>query len=248
MYDRRYQVDKRKILSGSELKPLVFAVTSVAGLHHMRWSSVLVSCLPFLCGLNKESELRNATGRVPCVAKGMGASWRKQPRVPRYKKDKTKLDTAFSNSEAFCSVNYCTDEWGRAMFAQGYMASQIYTVAVRITRHRSVSSAPAVLKFILKCTKLYSCLKCSLIIAEWKILFLNFICISYNFGEAYNSVLLTNNSDLFILLKVFLANERHLLLPVSSPVQTRLFWWDSLRFMLLRNELVGTDKRNETEN
>lgn len=104
------------------------------------------------------------------------------------------------------------------------------------------------LKFILKCTKLYSCLKCSLIIAKRKILFLNFICLPYNFGEVYNIVLLTNNCDLFILLKVFLANETHLLLLVSSPMQTRLFWWDSVRFMLLRNELVGTDKRNETEN
>lgn len=103
------------------------------------------------------------------------------------------------------------------------MASQIYTVAIRITKHRNVSSAPAVLKFILKCTKLYSCLKCSLIIAKRKILFLNFICLPYNFGEVYNIVLLTNNCDLFILLKVFLANERHLLLLVSSPMQTRLF-------------------------
>lgn len=199
-------------------------MTSVAGLHRVCWSSVLVSCLPFLCSLNKDSALRNIAGRVPCVAKGMGASSREQPRVPRYKKDKMKVDIAFSNSEAFYSVNYCTDEWGHAMFAQDYVASRIYTVAVRITKHRSVSSAPAVLKFILKCTKLYSCLKCSLIIAKWKMLFLNLICISYNFGEVYNIVLLTSNCDLFILLKEFLANEGHSLLPVSSPVQTRLFW------------------------
>lgn len=185
---------------------------------------------------------------MSCVVKGMGTSWREQPRAPRYKKDQTRLDIAISNSEAFCLVNCCKDEQGHAVFAQDYMASQIYIVAVRITKYTSASSGPVVLKIILKYTKLSSCLKCSLIIAKLKILFLDFICVSYNSGEVYNIVLLINNCDLFILLEIFLANERHLLLPVSSPMQTRLFWWDSVQFMLLRNELVGTDKRNETEN
>lgn len=236
-----------KDVCGYDLKPSVSAMFLVSGIHHVHWSTVLVLCLPFLCSSDKESESRNVTGRVSCVAKRMGTSWREQPREPRYKRDKTKLDIDISNSEALCPGNCCIDEWGHAVFAQDYVASQIYTVAVRITKYTSVSSV-LVLKFILKYTELFSCLKCSLIIVKWKILFLDFFCASHNFGDVYNIVLLINNCDLFILLEMFLANERHLLLPVSSPMQTRLFWWDSVQFMLLRNELLGTDKRNETEN
>lgn len=110
------------------------------------------------------------------------------------------------------------------MFAQDYVASQIYTVAVRITKYTSVSSVPVV------CFEVYFEVHRTFFLSEvfldnnkMKNIVSGLFCPSHNFGEVYNIVLLINNCDLFILLEMFLANERHLLLPVSSPMQTRLF-------------------------
>lgn len=188
-------------------------MASVAGVYHVHWPSGPVSCLPFVCNFSKECAWRNVTRKMPSVATGLGASWREQSRVPSYRRDRRKLGTACSSS-----VNHPA---GKLRLTQ----HGSHTDTGGTAQPRSDSSAPAALEFILRCAKVYSCLKFSLIMAKWKTPFLGVI--SCVFGEACNIVLFANTCDLFTLLKVFLADERHLLLLGLSPMQTRLFWWDS---------------------
>lgn len=95
-------------------------------------------------------------GLHPCSVPGIFVPWWEQSRLPRGEKQELTSWGLFQQP-FFCKllprgVRACC-------VCSGSRAGQAGTAAVRITQHRTLPFAPAVLQIVLKGTKLYSCLK-----------------------------------------------------------------------------------------